>query len=128
MKIKDAIDWIDIARMGYICDPNECGLEKGGAPCSTFHCDETHNALATAIEALQIADRLEQAEGELKYEYALINDWFMNKYDLNVEHTELETDALHFTGIIMQTISYLLGSLADVRGDAEWKIKLQQAE
>ena len=84
---------------------------------STKDVDEILKLNETVCKALEIADRLEQAEGELKYEYALINDWFMNKYDLNVEHTELETDALHFTGMIMQTIGYLLDALADIRGD-----------
>lgn len=83
--------------------------------CPNDDCKDCY--VVTAIEALQIADKLEQAKGELKYEYALINNWFMNKYDLNVEHTELETDALHFTGMIMQTIGYLLDALADIRGD-----------
>lgn len=53
MKIKDAIHWIDIARMGYICDPNECGLEKGGDPCKVFHCDEIHDALVIAMDTLK---------------------------------------------------------------------------
>lgn len=53
MKIKDAIHWIDIARMGYICDPNECGLEKGGDPCKVFHCDEIHDALVMAMDTLE---------------------------------------------------------------------------
>lgn len=65
----------------------------------------------TIDQALEIADRLEQAESELKDEYNSINNWYMNKYDLNVEHTELEKEALRFTGMIMQTISYLLDSL-----------------
>lgn len=53
MKIKEAIDWIDIARMGYICDPNECGLEKDGDTCKVFHCDEIHDALVMAMDALE---------------------------------------------------------------------------
>ncbi|MDO4801294.1 MAG: hypothetical protein Q4A15_03935 [Prevotellaceae bacterium] len=53
MTNKEARDWVDIARMGYICDPNECGLEKGGDPCKAFHCDEIHDALVMAIEALE---------------------------------------------------------------------------
>lgn len=53
MKIKEAIDWIDIARMGYICDPNECGFEKGGDPCKVFHCDEIHDALVMAMDTLK---------------------------------------------------------------------------
>lgn len=53
MKIKDAIHWVDIARMGYICDPNECGLEKDGDPCRAFHCDEIHDALVMAIKVLE---------------------------------------------------------------------------
>lgn len=53
MTIQDAIHWIDIARMGYICDPNECGLEKGGDPCKAFHCDETHDALVMAMDTLE---------------------------------------------------------------------------
>lgn len=53
MKIKDAIHWIDIARMGYICDPNECGLEKDGDPCKVFHCDEIHDALVMAMDTLK---------------------------------------------------------------------------
>lgn len=61
MKIKEAIHWIDIARMGYICDPNECGLEKGGDPCRAFHCDEIHDALVMAMDALEMAERLEHA-------------------------------------------------------------------
>lgn len=53
MKIKDAIDWIDIARMGYICDPNDCGLEKDGDTCRAFHCDEIHDALVMAMDAIE---------------------------------------------------------------------------
>lgn len=64
MTIKEAINFVDIARMNYICDPHGCGLEKGKDPCTAFHCDEMHDALVMAIEALKIADRLEQARAE----------------------------------------------------------------
>lgn len=68
MKIKDAIDWIDIARMGYICDPNECGLEKGGDLCRVFHCDEIHDALVMAIEVLEKwIPKKHIGEGNIKY-------------------------------------------------------------
>lgn len=80
---------------------------------------ELAEALDLAIKALEIADKLEQAEAELKDEYNRINDWYMNKFDLNAEHTDLEIEALHFTGMIQQTISYLLDSLADIRGNAQ---------
>ena len=53
MTNEEAREWVDIARMGYICDPQECGLEKGKDPCKVFHCDEIHNALVMAIEALE---------------------------------------------------------------------------
>lgn len=72
MKIKDAIHWIDIARMGYICDPNECGLEKGGDPCKVFHCDEIHDALVMAMDALKKQIPRADAE-ELSCRYCIWN-------------------------------------------------------
>lgn len=53
MTPKEAIKWVDIARISYICDPKECGLEKGKFPCSKMNCDEIHDALSMAKEALE---------------------------------------------------------------------------
>ena len=68
MTIQEAINFVDIARMNYICDPHECGLEKGKDPCTAFHCDEMHDALVMAIEALEKQTpknaELETEEGE----------------------------------------------------------------
>lgn len=111
MKIKDAIDWIDIARMGYICDPNECGLEKGGDPCKVFHCDEIHNALVMAMDALEIADRLEQ-------NHMNVLDRFC-KDDCNCEELE---DCKRDSDLCVSAILWKDGynqALADIRGDTE---------
>lgn len=50
---KEAINLIDIIRMGYICDPQECGLDKIKGLCDVFKCDDYHNACVMAIEALE---------------------------------------------------------------------------
>ena len=71
----------------------------------------------TIDQALEITDSLEQAESELKDEYNSMNDWYINKFDIFQDHTECEKIALDFTLSTMQTISYLLDSLADIRGD-----------
>lgn len=52
MTPKEAKEWVDIARMNYICDPQECGFEKDKDPCTAFHCDEMHDAQVEAIKAL----------------------------------------------------------------------------
>lgn len=77
MTKEEAREWVDIARMGYICDPQECGLEKGGDPCKAFHCDEIHDALVMAMEALEDEKQIPKApdyegdgycDGELVYD------------------------------------------------------------
>ena len=81
--------------------------------------DEILKLNKTICKALNIADRLEQAESELKDEYNSMNDWYINKFDIFQDHTECEKIALDFTLSTMQTISYLLDSLADIRGDTD---------
>lgn len=69
MTTQETINFVDIARMGYICDPHECGLEKGGDLCKAFHCDEIHDALAMAIEALK--KQIPQKPIKKKFTFAL---------------------------------------------------------
>lgn len=97
-KYTEAINFVDIARMNYICDPQECGLEKGEDPCTAFHCDEMHDALVMAIEALEIANRLEQMWEEVK--------------DKEFTHSMFQN--CRECGDYMQGVK---DTLADVRGD-----------
>lgn len=58
MTNKKAIDIVDGLRMAYICDPNECRLtmyDKDNEACKA--CDEHHDALAMAVEALKEVER-----------------------------------------------------------------------
>lgn len=67
MTKREAINLIDIIRMGYICDPQECGeIATGGTTyegelCDIFKCYDYHDACVMAMEALEIADRLKRA-------------------------------------------------------------------
>lgn len=104
MTIKEAINFVDIARMNYICDPQECGLEKGEDPCTAFHCDEMHDALVMAIEALHIADRLEHC-------------YFTDHQDDYYNYDDSEYSA----GYQMGYIDGYKQALSDVRGDNNGK-------
>ena len=53
MTKEQAINLIDIIRMGYICDPHECGAENARELCDIFKCDDFHEACVMAIEALK---------------------------------------------------------------------------
>ena len=45
---------LEAMRMSYICDPNECKLDEYDADnIACKMCDEGHEALAMAIEALE---------------------------------------------------------------------------
>lgn len=61
MTRREAVNLIDIIRMGYICDPHECGAENARELCDIFKCDDFHEACVMAMEALEIAERLKQA-------------------------------------------------------------------
>lgn len=88
MTNKEAINLIDIIRMGYICDPQECGLKKKKASklCDILKCDDFHDACAMAMEALEIADRLKQAMADEQTADCIIVDaeCVNNKYDKEV--------------------------------------------
>ena len=56
MTNKEAVNLIDIIRMGYICDPHECGAENARELCDIFKCDDFHEACVMAIEALEAQD------------------------------------------------------------------------
>lgn len=82
MTIQEAINFVDIARMNYICDPHECGLEKGKDPCTAFHCDEIHDALVMAIKALEKQIPKKADAEELDCKNCIWNDYpvyFKNK-------------------------------------------------
>lgn len=70
MTKREAINLIDIIRMGYICDPQECGeIVTGettyeGELCNIFKCYDYHDACVMAIEALE---KLEQHCGNCTY-------------------------------------------------------------
>lgn len=53
---KEAINLIDIIRMGYICDPQECGLEEVKGICNMLKCDDFHEACVMAMEALEMQE------------------------------------------------------------------------
>lgn len=53
MTRREAVNLIDIIRMGYICDPHECGAENARELCDIFKCDDFHEACVMAIEALE---------------------------------------------------------------------------
>lgn len=59
MTSKEAINLIDIIRMGYICDPQECGAENARELCDIFKCDDFHEACVMAIEALEKQESIE---------------------------------------------------------------------
>lgn len=52
-EVDRSIELLHVIRTGYICDPQGRGLEKNGDVCSIFKCDDFHEALAMAIEALE---------------------------------------------------------------------------
>lgn len=109
MTKQEAINFVDIARMNYICDPKECGLEKGKDPCTAFHCDEMHDALVMAIEALKLKDELMQEIPNFKEVISANYEMFM-KYDVN-DHTEIEQIAFDNFDKTVQDLQWLVDRL-----------------
>lgn len=83
MTREEAIKWVDIARISYICDQQECGLEKGKFPCSKMNCDEIHDALSMAKEALENTVRCEEKPKV---------DWYKVPKDTRVIVWDFDTD------------------------------------
>lgn len=111
MTIQEAINFVDIARMNYICDPQGCGLEKGKDPCTAFHCDEMHDALAMAIEALQIADKV-RFEVEWLIDCEIANNGFLKASDA-------KTFAKSIVDFVLAQNEESGKRLADIRGDTK---------
>ena len=53
MTYEEAIELLDNIKLTYVCDPQDCGLEKDSSTCKAMHCEEYHYALSMAIEALE---------------------------------------------------------------------------
>lgn len=64
MTKREAINLIDIIRMGYICDPQECGAENARELCDIFKCGDFHEACVMAMGALK---SMEQRCGNCTY-------------------------------------------------------------
>lgn len=56
---REAINLIDIIRMGYICDPQECGLDEVKGICNMLKCNDFHEACVMAMEALEKQEHIE---------------------------------------------------------------------
>lgn len=86
MTIDDAIELVEVARLGYICDPQECGLNKGESICKCMKCEETHKALATAVKALKLAED--------------VIDMAFDEYDTDQSDAEYMCRRLYYHGFV----------------------------
>lgn len=75
MTKREAINLIDIIRMGYICDPQECGAENARELCDIFKCYDFHEACVMAMEALEEIDAIRAREKRYR---EFVNDMIRN--------------------------------------------------